>query len=279
MKVSYTTRAKVLSTALKLWVSGKAGSRNNFPRLETRLMGLALENPVGLAPGIDLTGNLIAGARNAGFGFTEVGTVTPLNLAKTQQNMGRHNDGYSGYVIGVNVGCKPGAVGKNAIAQQMAALRGCLPLFDFATVNLSSPHTRTAREEGMGWIETLLSASAVERDLHQGKTGGRVPLALKVSAIEYEPARLNEILTLSLKLGFDGAIVVCPPDNALPTLKDARETIKRHNGDMDIISIGGILNREHVQVRLDAGAVAVQVFSSVLDKGLSLPQSLLTEGA
>ncbi len=279
MRVTYATRFNVLSTVLKLWAAGKFGREISIPGQETHLMGLPLRNSVGLAAGFDLSGNLITGARNAGFGFCEVGTVTPDNLARIQRNLKLGPERPPGFLVGVNVGFRRGAVGQEAIGQATETLRGCLPLFDFATINLSSPFTRRAREEGKDWIERLLSASAEKREHFQEDSARRIPLALKVSAIEYPAERLRDILRLSIKLGYDGVVLVSSPGNAETTLQETMQVIKSENSKMAVISVGGIATREHMQARLKAGAAAVQVFSSVWEKGMSLPRRLLTEGA
>jgi dihydroorotate dehydrogenase len=278
MRVSYTTRIKVLSTILKLWAVGKTGRDKTIPGHEAHLMGLPLRNPIGLAAGFDLSGRLIAGARNAGFGFTEVGTVTPDNLSSTQRNLKWHSQQLPGFAVGVNVGCRRGAIGQEAINQTVETLGGCLPLFDFATINLSSPFTRLAREDGIEWIKNLLSANAGKRDQYQTDNAKRVPLALKVSAIEYPAEKLHEILLLAIKFGYDGVVLVSSLENAMTTINETMKTIKAQNSDMAIISVGGVITQDDVQAHLEAGVSAVQVFTSVMNNGVFLPRRLLAQG-
>jgi dihydroorotate dehydrogenase len=240
-----------------------------------RIMGLSVHNPIGLAAGIDRTGYLLTGAAKAGFGFTEVGSVTPQTLESTLRNLRRNRSGGLDMTVGVNIRSTPGETGWQAISSYLLCLRSLLPVSDYVVLNLAAPRSAKGMACNLDWLEQLLSAAIVERELFRMKSNIRVPLAIKVPISPGLSVHQEDILKLCRQLALEGVLVVSPADQDAGSTCKLLRSVKAIVKDTDVISIGGVASADHVVARLDAGAAAVQVFSSVLDQGVLLPKHLL----
>jgi dihydroorotate dehydrogenase len=177
------------------------------PRIPVRVMGLDFPNPVGLAAGLDKDGEHVDGLAALGFGFLEVGAVTPrpqpgnpgprmFRLPQAQaliNRLGFNSRGVdafvenlsrarSGGIIGVNIGKNADTANERAIEDYVACLRKVYPLAGFVTANVSSPNTKNLRElQRADELDAFLSSLAAERDRLAREHGRRIPLAVKVS--------------------------------------------------------------------------------------------------
>jgi dihydroorotate dehydrogenase len=200
------------------------------PRLATRLAGLDLPHPLGLAAGFDKNGEAYAALLRQGFAFVEVGTVTPrpqpgnprprlFRLAEDGaivNRMGFNNGGAEALaarlagrdpargVVGVNIG-----MNKDAADPQAAYVEGLERfhrLADYVTVNVSSPNTPGLRAlQKRDALDGLLQGLMAARQ-HLAGAGGPKPLFLKV-APDLEPEDEASIAELALAHGIDGLIV------------------------------------------------------------------------
>ena len=178
-----------------------------LPRLPVRVMGLDFPNPVGVAAGLDKDGEHIDGLAALGFGFIEIGAVTPrpqtgnpkprvfrLPQAEALINrLGFNSRGVdavvknvrrsrSRVILGVNIGRNADTPNERALEDYIACLRRVYPHTGFATANVSSPNTLGLRElQRADGLDAFLSALVAERDLLARQHGRRVPLAVKVS--------------------------------------------------------------------------------------------------
>jgi dihydroorotate dehydrogenase len=211
------------------WVPGPAPVR--CPRT---VMGVTFPNPVGLAAGFDKNGDHIEALAALGFGFLEIGTVTPRpqpgnprpRLFRLPQahaiinRMGFNNAGVAhlvarvraararGYrgVLGINIGKNFDTPVERAEDDYVACLREVYAHADYVTVNISSPNTRNLRtlQEGAA-LERLLEAVRAEREALAAAHGRRVPVAVKI-APDLEPAQIAEIATLLPRYAIDAVI-------------------------------------------------------------------------
>ncbi|WP_257266271.1 quinone-dependent dihydroorotate dehydrogenase [Endozoicomonas sp. ONNA2] len=177
------------------------------PAKPRKVMGLTFSNPVGLAAGLDKNGEYIDGLGSLGFGFLELGTVTPVGQPGNPKprmfriperealinRMGFNNLGvdqlianvqksrYQG-VIGINIGKNLATPVEDANRDYLTCLRKVYPYADYVAVNLSSPNTPGLRKLQYGdALQSLLSALK-EEQASLAKTHGRqVPLAIKIS--------------------------------------------------------------------------------------------------
>jgi dihydroorotate dehydrogenase len=197
------------------------------------LMGLRFANRVGLAAGLDKNGRHIDAFAALGFGFVEVGTVTPLpqpgnpkprmfRLPQAQaliNRMGFNNDGLDAFVANVRASRRPVPIGLNigknaatpierATDDYLKGLRGVYAHADYVTVNISSPNTKNLRSlQGDAALDALLGELVDERArLARAADDGRcVPLALKI-APDLDEAQVDAVAAAVRRHGIDAVI-------------------------------------------------------------------------
>jgi len=174
---------------------------------ERGIMGIRFPNPVGLAAGLDKNGNFIDALARLGFGFIEIGTVTPrpqpgnprprlfrLPAANGVINrLGFNNGGvdrlvdnvrraaYRG-VLGINIGKNADTPLERAADDYVACLRKVYPHASYVTVNISSPNTRDLRQlQQAGELDHLLGAIKSEQHRLADAHGRQVPIAVKIA--------------------------------------------------------------------------------------------------
>jgi dihydroorotate dehydrogenase len=201
------------------------------PRTPLRVMGLDFPNPVGLAAGLDKDGRHIDALGALGFGFLEIGAVTPrpqpgnpkprlFRIPEAEaliNRLGFNNDGvevltenirrsrYRG-VLGVNVGKNFDTPNERAADDYIACLRKVYPYASFVTANVSSPNTKDLRAlQGPDELDALLAALAAERDALAKRHGNRVALAVKI-APDMDDAGIEMIADRVASRGIDAVI-------------------------------------------------------------------------
>lgn len=214
------------------------------PMLETTLAGIRFPNPVGLAAGYDKDGRVAHKMHGLGFGFAELGTLTPLaqpGNAKPRlfrlvedraviNRFGFNNGGQGaaadriaryrrpvgdGPVIGINIGAnKDATAAGRGIADYVTGVTCMAPLADYLTVNISSPNTPGLRAlQGRAALDELLGAVMAARP-HGGP-----PIFLKV-APDLKPADVEDIAAACIDHGVD-ALIVSNTTITRPTLRSA----------------------------------------------------------
>ena len=187
-------------------------------RCARHVMGISFPNPVGLAAGLDKNGEFIDALSRLGFGFLEIGTVTPRAQPGNPQprvfrlpqslavinRLGFNNEGvdrlvhnvrnarYQG-VLGVNVGKNADTPIGRATDDYVACLRKVYPLASYVTVNISSPNTKDLRTlQGAGELAHLLGTLKAEQRRLADEQGRHVPLAVKI-APDLDAAQVHAI--------------------------------------------------------------------------------------
>jgi dihydroorotate dehydrogenase len=199
------------------------------------LAGLTFPNRVGLAAGLDKNGRCIDGLGAMGFGFIEVGTVTPkaqpgnpkpriFRLAAEQaliNRLGFNNEGLqafianvqrakrfraAGGVLGLNIGKNAATPIERAADDYLLGLEGVFAHADYVTVNISSPNTKNLRElQGDAALDALLGA-LLQRRLHLQKIHRRqVPMFVKI-APDLDDAQIDVIAATLQRQRIDGVI-------------------------------------------------------------------------
>jgi dihydroorotate dehydrogenase len=294
--------------ALRAGLGPRAGAPTS-PRLRTRLAGLELPNPVGLAAGFDKNARAVPALLAAGFGLVEVGAVTPLAQPGNKRprmfrlpaegaainRFGFNNDGAAavarrlaarppGGVVGINLGANRDS--PDRAADFAAVLRVCGPFVDFATVNVSSPNTAGLRDlQGTGALSPLLAGVLAARDA----LPRRIPLFLKI-APDLDDAQIAAIAAAALAAPVDGIVATNTttardgltgrhaaqagglsgrPLRARATRVLARLWLET-GGAMPLIGVGGVASAEDAWTRIAAGATAVQLYTALGYQGLSL---------
>lgn len=201
------------------------------PHCPVELMGLALPNPVGLAAGLDKDGTAVDGLAGLGFGFMEIGTVTPvaqpgnprprlfrLSAERALINrMGFNNAGVEALCQRLRAGRFTGALGINigrnadtrpdmAIRDYLTGLGAVYALASYVTINVSSPNTKGLRDMQAGdALDDLLGRLVHSRDSLAQQHGRRVPLAVKI-APDLDDAQLEFIAKRLIAHAIDGVI-------------------------------------------------------------------------
>ncbi len=196
-----------------------------------RVMGIDFPNPVGLAAGLDKNARVIDGMAALGFGFIEVGTVTPLPQAGNPKprlfrlpeaqgivnRFGFNNLGvnqllrnvaaakYRG-VLGINIGKNFATPMENAVDDYLICLRKVYPYASYVTVNISSPNTKNLRvlQEKEALSSLLQSLKQEQARLADGH-GKYVPVVLKI-APDLSLEQIHEIADLLMAHKIDGVI-------------------------------------------------------------------------
>ncbi len=219
----------VLKTVYSLGLSGLIATRpTDKPRT---VMGLTFPNPVGLAAGLDKNGDCIDGLAALGFGFIEIGTVTPrpqpgnplprlFRLPQAQaiiNRMGFNNDGvdklienvqranYRG-ILGINIGKNAATPIGSAADDYLICLRKVYAHASYVTVNISSPNTKNLRQlQDEDALDNLLAQLKTEQQKLADTHGKYVPIALKI-APDMAGEQIAQIARLLMQHRIDGVI-------------------------------------------------------------------------
>lgn len=204
------------------------------PMLPSTLMGLHLRNPVGLAAGLDKNGAHIDALAQLGFGFIEVGTVTPkpqdgnpkprmyrLPRASALINrLGFNNKGLAAFIdnvqksqwhkdggiLGLNIGKNATTPIDKAVEDYLLGLEGVYPHADYVTVNISSPNTQNLRQlQSSDELVKLLAALQEKRKALADQHGRNVPLVVKI-APDLTTEQIDVIADALPRYGIDGVI-------------------------------------------------------------------------
>ncbi|GLS85660.1 dihydroorotate dehydrogenase (quinone) [Cypionkella aquatica] len=279
-------------------------------RLRSRVAGLDLANPVGLAAGFDKNATAVGPLSRAGFGFVEVGAATPLpqsgnvkpRLFRLTEDravinrFGFNNEGAE--VIGarlssrvrgtVPVGLNLGANKDSADRAQDFArvLAVCGPHVDFATVNVSSPNTEKLRDlQGRAALAALLAGVMETR----AGLAQPIPIFLKI-APDLNEDELAEIAEVALASGLSGIIATNTTLSraglksadkgqmgglsGAPLFEKSTRVLAQLSalteGKLPLIGVGGISSAEDAYVKILVGASAVQFYSAMVYQGISL---------
>ena len=199
--------------------------------LPVTVMGLQFPNPVGMAAGMDKNGDYIDALGSLGFGFVEVGTITPrpqagnpkprvfrIEKASAMINrLGFNNKGvdhlvrqvkrrqFSG-ILGINIGKNFDTPNDKAVDDYLICLEKVYPYADYITINVSSPNTRGLRDlQDAKQLDGLLAALNSKRLKLSHEFQTRVPLVVKV-APDLEDEQIPEIAEVLVRNEFDGLI-------------------------------------------------------------------------
>ncbi len=284
------------------------------PRLRTRLAGLDLPHPLGLAAGFDKNGRAPAAWLGQGLAMVEVGTVTPRQQAGNPRprlfrlapdraivnRMGFNNEGAAALarrlvgrdrgrgIVGVNVGINKDT--SDPAADYLHGLRLFAPLADYITINVSSPNTPGLRAlQKRAALDSLLAILAPAR--------GSIPLFLKI-APDLEPSDEADIAALCVEhrlaaLIVSNTTVARPPGLLSPHAGEAgglsgrplfeRSTrllarmAVRLGGRVPLIGVGGIASGADAYAKIRAGATALQLYTALVYQGPGLIGRILAD--
>ena len=242
--------------------------------------GLNFSNRVGLAAGLDKNGRCIDGLGAMGFGFIEVGTVTPLGQPGNPKprmfrlparqalinRLGFNNEGLAAFVanvrrahsfrraggiVGLNIGKNAATPIERAADDYLLGLDGVYPHADYVTVNISSPNTQNLRAlQSDVALDALLSALQERRAQLATQHGKTVPMFVKI-APDLDEAQVGVMATTLRKCGIDGVIATNTTlaRDAVQGLPHAQET-----GGLSGAPVLAASNRVIAQLRAALGS-------------------------
>ncbi len=294
--------------ALRLGLAPEPGPYTT-PRLVTSLAGMSLPNPVGLAAGYDKNAESLPALMVSGFGWLEVGAVTPLpqpgnpkprlfRLTKDRAAINRfgfNNQGMetiadrlatkpTGVPVGLNLGANK--TSDDRAGDFARVLARCGPHVDFATVNVSSPNTEKLRDlQGRAALAGLLDGVMDVRD----ELPIQIPIFLKI-APDLTTDELAQIAEVALASGLSGIIatnttlsrdglrspkrVETGGLSGAPLFEKSTRVLAQlsqlTNGAIPLIGVGGISTAAQAYAKIRAGASAVQLYTAMVYHGISL---------
>jgi len=275
------------------------------PSLKQRIFGRTFQNPVGLGAGFDKNGDYIQAMSSMGFGFTEIGTVTPkpqdgnpkprlfrlVEDNSIQNAMGFNNKGSdfmfarikadhkSKYPVGVNIGKNKLTAEDNALNDYEYLLKLFSQSGDYVVINISSPNTPGLRD--------LQNEKFITNLFTMAKDITKKPIFLKI-APDMTHQDAIDLCGFAIDAGADGIIATNTTiDYSLtPNAKDfggiSGELLKEKSfkifeaiakayyGKTILISVGGIDCAEEAYKRIKAGASLIQIYSMLIYKGPQL---------
>ncbi len=297
---------KVTIAALKTGLGGR-GSAINHQSLQSQVFGLSFPNPVGLAPGFDKNAEVPDAMLAQGFGFVEVGTVTPRPQAGNAKprlfrlvddeavinRMGFNNDGCDvvfqrlearrnrGGIVGVNIGANKDS--DDRITDYVTGLRKFASVASYITVNISSPNTPGLRN--------LQARDDLRRLLDQlnSKRPDHLPMLLKI-APDLSRDELQDVAACCAGGAVSGVIISNttisrPPLKSIegkqigglsgkPLFELSTQQLSLFHqmtgGAIPLIGAGGVSDAETAWAKIVAGASLVQLYSALVYKGPAL---------
>lgn len=299
--------------ALSMMPEGKRESPGG--PLAVKVAGIDFPNPLGIAAGFDKDGVVPDALLGLGFGFAEVGSITPLpqegnprprlfRLAEDEaviNRMGFNNGGAAeaverlasrrgrGGIVGVNIGANKDSADR--IGDYAIMARTMAPYADYLAINISSPNTPGLRAlQDKGALTTLIDAVVTAR----GAEGP--PVFLKV-APDLEPADIDDIAAIAIEKAL-GALIVSNTTVSRPQLRSAygsetgglsgaplrdlaqlrlRDFRKATGGVVPLVGVGGIATAEDAWARIRAGASLVQLYSAMVYSGPGIARKITRE--
>ena len=284
--------------------------------LELSVAGLKFKNPLGLAAGFDKNAEAIKPLLEFGFGFIEVGAVTPLaqignpkpRLFRLKEDsaiinrFGFNNDGMhevskrlskrpSNGIVGLNLGANKNSADR--INDFATVFKTCSEFIDFATVNVSSPNTENLRK-----LQSDKELRKLLNEVSAGQDGlkTKVPVFLKI-APDLEQEELKNIALVATDTKIDGIIAT----NTTISRNNLKSSYQHEKGGLSgapifemstrvlaqlysitegkipLIGVGGVFTGEQLFQKIQAGASLVQIYSALIYSGFSVTNKILRE--
>ena len=200
-----------------------------------------------------------------------------------------------GAILGINLGKNKETPNEEAVLDYLELLQNFSGYADYLTINVSSPNTVGLRElQGRAALESLLTHLHHQRVIEEKKFEKRIPILVKL-APDLSTSELNDSIDAILRTKMDGIIVTNTTlsreglrsnlrgesgglsGSPLTVKSEAvlHQTLKRVNGEVPVVSVGGIMNPEDAKRRLDMGAALIQVYTGLIYRGPGLVRQIL----
>ncbi|HLO14329.1 MAG TPA: dihydroorotate dehydrogenase (quinone), partial [Anaerolineales bacterium] len=200
-------------------------------------------------------------------------------------------------ILGINLGKNKDTPNEEAVLDYLELLQGFAPNTDYLAINISSPNTVGLRQlQGRLALEALLTQLHAQRQFEEKKLDKRVPLLVKL-APDLTDRELDEALDVILDTHMDGIIVTNTTLAREGLASEHRgesgglsgrplrlrseavlcQVVKRVNGQIPIVSVGGIMNPEDAKRRLELGATLIQIYTGLIYRGPGLVKKIVAE--
>ena len=198
-------------------------------------------------------------------------------------------------ILGVNIGKNKSTPNEQAVLDYLELLQNFAPYADYLTINVSSPNSEGLRDLQAGQaLEALLTQLHAQRLLEQGRLQHRLPLLVKLSP-DLSAAELEEAVDVILSTRMDG-IIVTNTTLAREGLRSSyqaengglsgrplgrrsetvlQDVVRRVNGAVPVVSVGGIMSPEDAKRRLGMGAALAQIYTALLYCGPGLVRDIV----
>ena len=279
-KLGISNARKLAEYSIRLAAStSKAEPPQNLQR---SLMGLSFTSPLGLAAGFDKHGTLYRSLAPLGFGFAEIGSVIPL--PEQQRSLGldavvsvlsKHLRPHA-IPLGVSISMNRVTPPERMANDYLICMEKLWGLVDFITLNLgvrAGPDLHLP--EHRATLYTILAVAKNKQIQMLAKSGRICPIVVK---IDRDRGDTNNLLSCVRDYAFNGLILsggVHINDKKM-TLANLQHASSKMNGNVPIISVGGIHTPQDVADRLSAGASLVQLYSGLVESGPLLPKRINT---
>ena len=285
--------------------------------LNSELLGKNFPNPIGLAAGFDKSAEAYNSLLKLGFGFVEVGTVTPLKqygnpkprifrLEDDQaliNRLGFNNDGMEAIksriishrkkgILGINIG--PNKETKDQKNDFCLGLKNFFDIADYITINISSPNTEGLRDfhDQEKLIDLMVALNKIKKD-----NGTNIPLLLKISP-DINNSHIPEIADAAIKNNISAIILTNTTngnrDNLRSKIKKEegglsgeplqqistnmiKKFYKQLNGEIPIIGVGGVNSGKSAYEKIIAGASLLQLYTGFVYRGPSVAKNIKKE--
>lgn len=276
-------------------------------KLKRNLFGLTFDNPVGIAAGFDKNATHISEFEKFGFGFIEIGTVTPKpqkgnpkkRLFRLKEDnaiinrMGFNNDGVDKIksrlkkdfkvIIGGNIGKNKVTPNSEAKADYLICFKELYNHVDYFVINVSSPNTPGLRElQSRNFLNDLF----IELNAIRSKENIKKPILIKISP-DLSEKKIEEILEVINENNIDGIIATNTTIDfsnlksknkkeigglsGTPLFDKSNDVIsfisKKTKGKLPIIGVGGISTPEQAVEKIKAGAHLIQLYTGIIYEG------------
>jgi len=285
--------------------------------LKIKLFGKSIKNPIGVAAGFDKNAEVYNPLFNLGFGFVEVGTITPeaqygnpkprvfrleednalinrlgFNNSGSEEISSRVKIDLPNGLLGINIG--PNKDTANRVEDYLKCFRKFYNLGDYITINISSPNTENLRDfHNKNELEELLEAIQKEKS----KLKSNIPIAVKISP-DIENDKVENIAEILIKYFVDIAIISNTSDANRENLKNINKLekgglsgkpIEKKSNDLikifykmigkniKIIGVGGVDSGKSAMEKLLNGASLVQLYTGMVYNGPNIASKISTE--
>jgi dihydroorotate dehydrogenase len=235
------------------------------------VMGLRFPGVVGLAAGFDKHGDLYPYLQTAGFGFAEIGTVTPLPEPGRSRGIHAVTDSLARHIhrrripLGISISMNRATQPQSMAQDYLSCLHAAWQHADYIVINLgvrAGPDLHLSEHRNI--LGHVLNAVRKEREWLFHQYGNRLPMMIK---IDQARGSTHELVCMGLEAGMDG-IVLCG-SGSRPTDMLAQVATSLNN-DIPIVAVGGIRTPQDAADRLMAGASLIQVHTGLVQSGPGL---------